>query len=66
MQLDKFNKALSRGVAASRVWRYLSGKGKNKGAAPGSVASNHSMDVDDMLTYSPVRFFSHVMHDVHA
>lgn len=54
MQVEKFNKALSRGVAASRVWRYLSGKGKGKNGVAGSV-NGQSMDVDDMLTYSPVR-----------
>lgn len=53
MQLERFNKALSRGVGASRVWRYLSGrKGKN-GVA--TSVSGDSLTVDDMLTYSPVR-----------
>ena len=56
VQVEKFNKALSRGVGASRVWRYLSGKGKNKNGVAGSVNGAHgTMDVDDMLTYSPVR-----------
>lgn len=55
MQVEKFNKALSRGVAASRVWRYLSGKGKGKNGVANSVNGTNSMDVDDMLTYSPVR-----------
>jgi hypothetical protein len=54
VQLERFNKALSRGVGASRVWRYLSGrKGKNGVAAS---VSGDSLTVDDMLTYSPVCF----------
>ena len=54
VQIEGFKKALSRGGGANRFLRFLSRKAKD-GA---SAASADTITLDDMLTFSPVRYLS--------